>query len=109
MAFVSIGGEWNRGIGPSGRGLYGVITESSRKGWEIRRRGEAGWESSQHRHICEVETARGASSDVVVIHGKVPVAVCVGAGWCNMGRVEHIGIDKVELEMLDLAEKDWYD
>lgn len=103
MAFVSVDGERIGGTGgPSGRGLYGVITERGRKSWKVRRRGEARREGSQHGHICEVETARGASSDIVVIHRKVTVTIRVGAGWCDMRRIEHVGIDKVKLEMSDL-------
>jgi len=50
-----------------------------------------------HGIILEVEAPRGARRLLTVRLGEMPVGVCIRARRSNMGRVENIGVDKLEL------------
>ena len=59
---------------------------------------EAGIEAIHHWVVLETETARGAGGDVMIVHWKMAVAVRVGAGWSDMGRIEDVCIDEGKLK-----------
>ncbi len=75
-----------------------MITKGSRERGKARGGREAGREGGHHGHVCEIEPPWGADCHAMVIHGEVAVAVRVGAGRCDVRGVQHICIDKVELE-----------
>lgn len=86
-------GEGPGAGGPVAGGLDGVVTEG--EGREARLGGEA--EEGEGGHGGEVEAAWGAGRAVVVVGREVAVAVGVGAGGGDVGGVEHVGVDEVEL------------
>lgn len=49
------------------------------------------------RHILDIESARSASCNAVIVCGEVAIAVGVGSGGGNMGRVKNVGIDEHKL------------
>lgn len=91
---IIVGGEV---IGqPACGGLDGVVAEVW-EGGEICCWGEAGGKGGHHGHVCEIEATGSAGGEGVVIHGEVAIAVCVGPGGGDVGRVEDIGVDEVKL------------
>lgn len=65
---------------PAVRGSHGVIAKILLEGvGESGLRGEVGGEVVHHRHVGEVEAARCAGVDVMVVHREMAVTVGVGA------------------------------
>lgn len=85
----------DRGGGPGGGGLDGVVAKG--EGVEARLRGKGG-EEGEGWHGGEVEAAGGAGRGVVVVGGEVAVAIGVGAGGGDVRGVKNVGVDEVELE-----------
>ena len=48
-------------------------------------------------HVCKVETTGCASSSDVIAHWEMTVTVCIATGWCNVCRVENVGIHEIDL------------
>ena len=50
------------------------------------------WEVGDHRHVLKIETARGASSDGIIINREVTVAIGIGARWSDVSWIENVGV-----------------
>ena len=70
-----------------------MVAKSGGEGRQGRRRREARRESGQHWHVGEIEATGGTSSNVMIVHRKVAVAIGIGAGRRDMRRVENIGVN----------------
>ena len=76
MRFVGVGSH--RAVHRPARRLNGVVAKVGERS-EVVLRWEARREAVHQGHGCgEIETTRGTSSDVVVVHGEVTIAVGIG-------------------------------
>jgi hypothetical protein len=62
------------------------------------------WEAILHAigrrievHVRKVESTGCASSSDVIAHWEMTVAVCIATGWCDVCRVENVGIHEIDL------------
>jgi len=83
---------------PARGGLDGVVAKIGERG-EVCWGWETGGKGGHHRHGCKIKAAGSACGEGVVIHREVAIAVCVGPGGGDMGRVEDIGVDEVKLDV----------
>ena len=90
MHVIPVGGHR---IGcPAVRNLDSVVTEV----WERREatgRGKVLWESIHNRHISKIEAARCTGCSIVIVQREVSIAIGIGTGGRNVGRVENVSID----------------
>ena len=81
---IEASGRLDRMITEAGEGGEGVCGGKARK-------------IGHHRHIGEIEAARGTCCGVVVVGREMAIAIGVGARGSDMCWIEDVGVHKVEL------------